>query len=82
MKFFPSIVSTVDGNLMLIDVSQNKIECQSKATFVPTLLSLHPDQVLVFAANDKGLVQCWDIALTPIYLQMSGEYNTGRVHCI
>ena len=31
---------------MLIDVSQNKIECQTKATFVPTLLSLHPDQTL------------------------------------
>ena len=40
------IVSTADGNLMLIDVSQNKIECQTKATFVPTLLSLHPDQTL------------------------------------
>ena len=40
------IDSTADGNLMLIDVSQNKIECQTKATFVPTLLSLHPDQTL------------------------------------
>ena len=73
------IVSTVDGNLLLIDVSQNKIECQSKATFVPTLLSLHPDQALVFAANEKGLIQCWDIALTPIYLQMAGEYNNGSI---
>ena len=50
------IVSTADGNLMLLDVSQNKIECQTKAAFVPTLLSLHPDQALVFAANEKGTV--------------------------
>ena len=34
---------------------------------------------LVYAANDKGLIQCWDVALTPIYLQLSGEFNTGYI---
>ena len=53
------IVSTADGTILLLDISHNKIECQTKATFIPTQLSLHPDKVIVVAANEKGLLQGW-----------------------
>ena len=49
----------------------------SKKTY--TLVHFFFNSTLVFAANDKGLIQCWDVALTPIYLQLSGEFNTGYI---
>ena len=67
------IVSTADGTLLLIDISQNKFECQTKAAFIPTMLSLHPEKSLLLSCNEKGLFQCWDIALNPIFLSMSTE---------
>ena len=59
--------------------SQNKFECQTKGAFIPTILTLHPDKSLIFSANEKGLIQCWDIALNQIYLTLSAEadYNLG-----
>ncbi len=67
------IASTSDGTLMLIDLSQNKLECQTKCTFVPTNLRLHLDKIVVLASNDKGLLQAWDIALNPVKLVLSSE---------
>ena len=59
--------------------SQNKFECQTKGAFIPTMLTLHPDKSVIFSANEKGLIQCWDIALNPIYLSLSAEadFNMG-----
>jgi hypothetical protein len=67
------LVSTADGTLLLIDLSQNKLECETKSAFIPTSLKLHPDKVIVMTSNDKGLMQCWDIALNPIKLLMTSE---------
>ena len=73
------IISTADGTLLLIDISQNKFECQTKGAFIPTILTIHPEKSLILSANEKGLLQCWDIALNPIYLSTPSEadFNTG-----
>jgi len=49
-----------------MDIVQHKLECQTKCCFTPNILKLHPDQALFVALNEKGLVQCFDIALSPI----------------
>ncbi len=54
------------GTLLLMDIVQHKLECQTKCAFTPTILRLHPDQAIFAAANEKGMVQCFDIALSPI----------------
>ena len=72
-----AIVSTADGTLLLIDISQNKLECQTKGAFIPNVLTLHPEKALILSANEKGLLQCWDIALNPITLSLSSEADFG-----
>ena len=54
------------GTLLLMDIVQHKLECQTKCAFVPTFLKLHPDQGLFIVANERGLIQCIDVALSPI----------------
>ena len=72
-----AIVSTADGTLLLIDISQNKLECQTKAAFIPSVLTLHPEKSVIMSANEKGLLQCWDIALNPITLSLTSEADFG-----
>jgi hypothetical protein len=75
--YYRSNSNFFSGTLLLMDIVQHKLECQTKCAFVPNFLKLHPDQGLFIAANDKGLIQCFDIALSPIryflffYLRMA-----------
>ena len=62
-----------------MDIVQHKLECQTKCAFVPNFLKLHPDQGLFIAADDKGLVQCFDIALSPIRLENNQLYSGPKL---
>ena len=59
---------------------ENKVENQVKAGFIPHSLIPHPDGALFLALGEKGLVQCFDIALSPLRLSFSNEEQvTGNV---
>ncbi len=73
------VVSTTDGTLILIDISQNKFQCQTKAAFIPTQLAIHPENAIILSANEKGLLQSWDAALNPICLSFPTDESCGGV---
>jgi len=51
-----------------------------KAGFIPSSLVCHPDGAIFFAISEKGLVQCFDIALSPLQLCFPNEEQvTGNV---
>jgi hypothetical protein len=37
------------------------------------MVTWHSDGTIVVAANEKGQIQCWDLALAPIRLQLLSE---------
>lgn len=67
------IVGTTDGTLLLMDTNQHKLECQTKCSFIASMIKLHPDKAVIIVANEKGLMQTFDIALNPIKLQFAPE---------
>ena len=53
---------------------------QVRAGFTPQSLHCHPDGAVFLAVGEKGLVQCYDIALTPLQLTLPNEEQvTGSV---
>ena len=51
-----------------------------RAGFTPQSLHCHPDGAVFLAVGEKGLVQCYDIALTPVQLTLPNEEQvTGSV---
>jgi WD repeat-containing and planar cell polarity effector protein Fritz len=59
---------------------ENKIDNQVKAGFIPTSLAAHPDGSVVLALGEKGLLQCFDIALSPVQLAFPNEEQlTGNI---
>lgn len=60
------ILGCGDGNLLVYDALHHTLDCQTKCSFIPSLIQMHPDQTLLVAASEKGLLQCFDIALNPI----------------
>ena len=52
---------------------ENRIDNQVRAGFIPQQLLCHPDGAVFLAVSEKGLVQCFDIALTPVQLCFPNE---------
>ena len=52
---------------------ENRIDNQVRAGFIPHQLLPHPDGAVFLAVSEKGLVQCFDIALTPVQLCFPNE---------
>ena len=52
---------------------ENKIDNQVRAGFIPHQLLCHPDGAVFMAVSEKGLVQCFDIALSPVQLCFPNE---------
>jgi hypothetical protein len=51
-----------------------------KGGFIPTSLAAHPDGSVVLALSEKGLLQCFDIALSPVQLAFPNEEQlTGTI---
>ncbi len=59
---------------------ENKIDNQVKGGFIPTSLAAHPDGSVVLALGERGLLQCFDIALSPVQLAFPNEEQlTGTI---
>ena len=71
------ILGCTDGNLLVYDAIHHSLDCQTKCSFYPSLIRVHPDQALIVTASEKGLLQCFDIALNPIKLTFSHEESLG-----
>lgn len=52
---------------------ENKIDNQVRAGFIPHQLLCHPDGAVFMAVSEKGLIQCFDIALSPVQLCFPNE---------
>ena len=72
------LLATVDGTIFTLDQAENKVDNQVKAGFIPCSLASHPDGALFLAVSEKGLVQCFDIALSPIQLCFPNEEQVKR----
>ena len=73
----------IAGTLLLMDIIQHKLECQTKcgmsaangSIFVPSFLRVHPDGAIFVAISaNKAVLQAFDIALNPI---RCGKYFFG-----
>jgi len=74
------LLGSIDGSIFTFDQVENKVDNQVKAGFIANKLICHPDGAVFFAISEKGLVQCFDIALTPIQLCFPNEEQvTGNV---
>jgi len=74
------LLGSIDGTIFTFDQVENKVDNQVKAGFIPSSLVCHPDGAIFFAISEKGLVQCFDIALTPVQLCFPNEEQvTGNV---
>jgi len=74
------LLGSIDGTIFTFDQIENKVDNQVKAGFIASSLICHPDGAIFFAISEKGLVQCFDIALTPIQLCFPNEEQvTGNV---
>jgi WD40 repeat protein len=74
------LLGSSDGTIFTFDQIENKVDNQVKAGFIANSLICHPDGAIFFAISEKGLVQCFDIALTPIQLCFPNEEQvTGNV---
>lgn len=66
------ILGCIDGSLILFDDGRG-ITRLVKTSFIPNLLSWHCDGGLIFAANERGQFQCFDIALSCVRAQLLSE---------
>ena len=67
------LLATIDGTIFTFDQVENKVDNQVRAGFIPHSLHCHPDGAIFFAVSEKGLVQCYDVALTPVQLCFPNE---------
>ena len=75
-----ALLATIDGTIFTFDQVENKVDNQVRAGFIPHSLHCHPDGAIFLAVSEKGLVQCFDIGLTPIQLCFPNEEQvTGSV---
>ncbi len=54
------------GTLLVIDCILHTLDARTQCCFIPMVLCAHPDGALFMVASEKGVILCFDIALTPI----------------
>lgn len=57
----------------MLDCVAHKLDCQTRCAFIPSAVRVHPDGALLVAASERGLVQCFDVALGPIRIAFSHD---------
>ena len=57
---------------------ENRVDNQVRAGFIAQSLHCHPDGAIFLAVSEKGLVQCYDIALTPIQICFPNEEQVSQ----
>lgn len=71
------LLGCTDGTLLVFDCIHHKLDCQTKCSFIPSLIQIHPDKAICMVSSDKGMLQCFDIALNPIRLNVYQEDEVG-----
>ncbi|XP_060532114.1 WD repeat-containing and planar cell polarity effector protein fritz isoform X2 [Cylas formicarius] len=66
------LIGCIDGSLALLDRNRGSTRT-IKASFIPTLACWHQQSVLVAIANERGLIQYYDTALTCVKSQFLSE---------
>jgi hypothetical protein len=67
------LLGTVDGAIFTFDQVENRVDNQVKGGFTASSLVCHPEGAIFLALSEKGLVQCFDTALTPVQLCFPNE---------
>ena len=57
---------------------ENRVDNQVRAGFIAQSPHCHPDGAIFLAVSEKGLVQCYDIALTPIQICFPNEEQVSQ----
>ncbi|XP_062863404.1 WD repeat-containing and planar cell polarity effector protein fritz homolog isoform X2 [Trichomycterus rosablanca] len=65
-----------DSSVVLFHIDTG-IQARSTCPMVPSVLTWHPDGGLIVAAGGQGELQCFDLGLTPLRLQLVSEEVTG-----
>ncbi|XP_055608329.1 WD repeat-containing and planar cell polarity effector protein fritz [Uranotaenia lowii] len=66
------MLGCIDGSVVLFDEGRG-ITHLVKAAFIPTFVSWHSDSSVVMIGNEKGQLQCFDIALSCVRTQLMSE---------
>ncbi|XP_052249458.1 WD repeat-containing and planar cell polarity effector protein fritz homolog isoform X3 [Dreissena polymorpha] len=66
------VLGCADGTLVIYDENKKKTEL-NKAAVIPSVIAWHPTGTIFFVAGGRGDVQVFDIALTPLKIQLLDE---------
>lgn len=66
------LLGCIDATIVVFDESRG-ITHLVKAAFIPTMVSWHADSAIVFVANERCQMQCFDISLACIRNQLLSE---------
>uniref|UniRef100_A0A182K5W9 Uncharacterized protein n=1 Tax=Anopheles christyi TaxID=43041 RepID=A0A182K5W9_9DIPT len=70
------MLGCIDGSIVLFDEGRG-ITHLVKAAFIPTYVAWHSDSSVVMIANEKCQLQCFDIALSCVRMQLLSETQDG-----
>uniref|UniRef100_A0A182PJN4 Uncharacterized protein n=1 Tax=Anopheles epiroticus TaxID=199890 RepID=A0A182PJN4_9DIPT len=70
------MLGCIDGSIVLFDEGRG-ITHLVKAAFIPTYVAWHSDSSVVMIANEKCQLQCFDIALSCVRMQLLSETHDG-----
>uniref|UniRef100_A0A182J9D5 WD repeat-containing and planar cell polarity effector protein fritz n=1 Tax=Anopheles atroparvus TaxID=41427 RepID=A0A182J9D5_ANOAO len=70
------MLGCIDGSIVLFDEGRG-ITHLVKAAFIPTYVAWHSDSSVVMIANEKCQLQCFDIALSCVRMQLLSETEDG-----
>ncbi|XP_040157925.1 WD repeat-containing and planar cell polarity effector protein fritz isoform X2 [Anopheles arabiensis] len=70
------MLGCIDGSVVLFDEGRG-ITHLVKAAFIPTYVAWHSDSSVVMIANEKCQLQCFDIALSCVRMQLLSETQDG-----
>ncbi|XP_067900331.1 WD repeat-containing and planar cell polarity effector protein fritz homolog isoform X1 [Heterodontus francisci] len=61
-----------DSSLILYD-AHRRVTLLAQADLVPSLMEWHPDGAIIIVGSSQGEVQCYDMALSPVKMQLLAE---------
>ncbi|XP_078086568.1 WD repeat-containing and planar cell polarity effector protein fritz homolog isoform X2 [Mustelus asterias] len=66
------VLGCEDSSLILYD-AHRKVTLLAQADLMPSLIAWHPDGALIMVSSCQGEVQCYDMALLPMKMQLLAE---------
>ncbi|XP_069787807.1 WD repeat-containing and planar cell polarity effector protein fritz homolog isoform X2 [Narcine bancroftii] len=66
------ILGCEDSSLILYDACR-RMTLLAQTDLVPSMMEWHPDGAIIIVGNSQGEVQCYDMALSPMKMQLLAE---------